>query len=1123
MRSDTIVICDCEEKCEHCSSHHTTPQIRAVSPNPAELIRPIYHHVSEFCYDFDSEGILRHIHTGETFSVKMTPMGPLLKRQEIIRAICTRLVRQKLFSLNMESSQIPIPGHPTKCMRVLHSANFFTHRGPIIVLLQGGGVAQAGVWSPRLLLHPEHGLRSGSQIPLVQKAHSLGYAIAIINANEHVPSEAEMDAMESFSSSSTCQPVIDITNCMNNNNNVVNVQCKSAVNEKSSSCISNLPACLTLSDTSIGLLPTTIIESNCDQLSAHFDHANPTFISTYESSSNWQELQPEDRPLLFQPNSTPSSPLSPSSSSALSWLLTGPNSTANDLNVQNASVFSAMPNSNITSESTSITTTTTTATTSDLSSSHAKCVCTNNTPSSPSSSTSASSSSSTVTSVSLKANHIVNNNNNKELQSSQMNTFPGLSAQNPARNAIPVAYNADIDSSYKTTAALNPPICQRRTDGHSSTSTTCMNPVMINNISTAAVPLLQEANGNHLPFPGSTGTCACASSSSSIDATAAAPPIINSDESDTTENNNQHPGSSEFDMLDVSLEDRLYGMWRHIIPHCKSNKIFIWAHQLAADAFIHPFKPMPGLFDESSPSPSSSTSSSPSSSSVSVDSYDETSTMVNNNHTDDNTSRQVQSTSFSASCPHNIPMNSDTSHDLQNVNSIKVRCNTDFHHLSGKLESTVSNSKTLKSTVSLAEDDDSPAGVKRPRLFNELSENGNSNFPSNIPVDDKPIRSNYSTNIVVGGGYMNSSSSSSSSNNNKCNIRFTRKLYLSAGPVLTNLHRNDENSTSKASSSVETGLNINTSSTLARNKSPQSMKSSQTKSVTPAAAGAASDGGDAKENHSEDSTGCLWRDRRIYGPWRHHVTPQAARRALYVPILLPPRPPTTSTNNSSDPWSYKTSVEVKKPIRNKSPLVQLPAPSGSISDAKHFAENGGVISQDVGIWSTSSIDDNDDDDNASELFRIRLARAWQRKARRLWCELRIRTKAVVFTDASCALDISREGIGWGLHLLEEESLLDEIPVICRSSVYQGKLPERVSQFRRWLSETTVNFVAADVELGTQLNPENDNYDGGDDNEPKYAIPKLSSGTTDSDLIPATVLDHVFNFFQSKLEAPPSWW
>ncbi|CAH8867955.1 unnamed protein product [Trichobilharzia szidati] len=671
-----------------------------------------------------------------------------------------------------------------------------------------------------------------------------------------------------------------------------------------------------------------------------------------------------------------------------------------------------MPNSNITSESTSITTTTTTATTSDLSSSHAKCVCTNNTPSSPSSSTSASSSSSTVTSVSLKANHIVNNNNNKELQSSQMNTFPGLSAQNPARNAIP---------------------------------------------------------------------------------------------------------------LDVSLEDRLYGMWRHIIPHCKSNKIFIWAHQLAADAFIHPFKPMPGLFDESSPSPSSSTSSSPSSSSVSVDSYDETSTMVNNNHTDDNTSRQVQSTSFSASCPHNIPMNSDTSHDLQNVNSIKVRCNTDFHHLSGKLESTVSNSKTLKSTVSLAEDDDSPAGVKRPRLFNELSENGNSNFPSNIPVDDKPIRSNYSTNIVVGGGYMNSSSSSSSSNNNKCNIRFTRKLYLSAGPVLTNLHRNDENSTSKASSSVETGLNINTSSTLARNKSPQSMKSSQTKSVTPAAAGAASDGGDAKENHSEDSTGCLWRDRRIYGPWRHHVTPQAARRALYVPILLPPRPPTTSTNNSSDPWSYKTSVEVKKPIRNKSPLVQLPAPSGSISDAKHFAENGGVISQDVGIWSTSSIDDNDDDDNASELFRIRLARAWQRKARRLWCELRIRTKAVVFTDASCALDISREGIGWGLHLLEEESLLDEIPVICRSSVYQGKLPERVSQFRRWLSETTVNFVAADVELGTQLNPENDNYDGGDDNEPKYAIPKLSSGTTDSDLIPATVLDHVFNFFQSKLEAPPSWW
>ncbi|VDP97066.1 unnamed protein product, partial [Trichobilharzia regenti] len=151
-------------------------------------------------------------------------------------------------------------------------------------------------------------------------------------------------------------------------------------------------------------------------------------MSHYESSSSRQELQPQDR-LLFQPNSTASSPLlPPSPSSALSWLLTGPNSITNHLTAQNPYVLTTMPNSNIT-ESTSITTKTT-ATTSDLLSRLAKCVCTN-TSSSPSSSTSTSSS---VRSLSLKANH--NTVNNNELQS-QMNTFPVVSAQNTAKNAIP--------------------------------------------------------------------------------------------------------------------------------------------------------------------------------------------------------------------------------------------------------------------------------------------------------------------------------------------------------------------------------------------------------------------------------------------------------------------------------------------------------------------------------------------------------------------------------------------------------------------------------------------------------------------------------------------------------------
>ncbi|CAI2737526.1 unnamed protein product, partial [Dicrocoelium dendriticum] len=110
--------------------------------------------------------------------------------------ICTRQVRQRLFDLDMVLSQLPIPGHPSLCMRVLHSSNLFKHTGPVLLVLQGGGVTQAGVWATRLLMHPQHGLRSGSQIDLVRRAHAHGFAVALLNSNEFVPNGAEVDSVE---------------------------------------------------------------------------------------------------------------------------------------------------------------------------------------------------------------------------------------------------------------------------------------------------------------------------------------------------------------------------------------------------------------------------------------------------------------------------------------------------------------------------------------------------------------------------------------------------------------------------------------------------------------------------------------------------------------------------------------------------------------------------------------------------------------------------------------------------------------------------------------------------------------------------------------------------------------
>ncbi|KER19002.1 hypothetical protein T265_12059 [Opisthorchis viverrini] len=189
----------------------TTPsilnQLAALDlPGGLRMFRPVIQNMSDLAYAFDTDGILRNTHSGETLSMKVTFTGASLRRQELIRAMCIRDVRQRLFDLNMQLSSIPIPGCPTSCIRVLHSKNLFTHRGPVLLVLQGGAMSQAGVWATRLLLHPQHGLRSGSQIDLVRKAHELGYAVALIHGGDYGPTEAELDTIELISALSRPMP-----------------------------------------------------------------------------------------------------------------------------------------------------------------------------------------------------------------------------------------------------------------------------------------------------------------------------------------------------------------------------------------------------------------------------------------------------------------------------------------------------------------------------------------------------------------------------------------------------------------------------------------------------------------------------------------------------------------------------------------------------------------------------------------------------------------------------------------------------------------------------------------------------------------------------------------------------
>lgn len=88
---------------------------------------------------------------------------------------------------------------------MVHSRHLFTHNGPVLIILQAGGVAHAGVWANRLLLHPQHGLRTGSQLELIRQAHARGYAVALVHANELLTAEeAELEAIDLVST--LCSP-----------------------------------------------------------------------------------------------------------------------------------------------------------------------------------------------------------------------------------------------------------------------------------------------------------------------------------------------------------------------------------------------------------------------------------------------------------------------------------------------------------------------------------------------------------------------------------------------------------------------------------------------------------------------------------------------------------------------------------------------------------------------------------------------------------------------------------------------------------------------------------------------------------------------------------------------------
>ncbi|BHF74810.1 hypothetical protein SprV_0501789800 [Sparganum proliferum] len=126
----------------------------------------------------------------QTEKIEKAPHAFSPKRHELLQLISTRIVHQSLLEMNMQFTRIPLQAFPNVNIQILHSEGLFSHTGPVLFVIQAGGLTRAGLWTSRLLTRSEQGHTTRSQRELLLEAHAAGFAVAIINANEVFASNA---------------------------------------------------------------------------------------------------------------------------------------------------------------------------------------------------------------------------------------------------------------------------------------------------------------------------------------------------------------------------------------------------------------------------------------------------------------------------------------------------------------------------------------------------------------------------------------------------------------------------------------------------------------------------------------------------------------------------------------------------------------------------------------------------------------------------------------------------------------------------------------------------------------------------------------------------------------------
>ncbi|TPP56417.1 hypothetical protein FGIG_01168 [Fasciola gigantica] len=1014
-------------------------------PASMRLLHPLFQNGSDFGYEFDSDGILRNIHTGETLAMKVTFTGAAVKRQELIRAICTRQVRQRLFALNMESSPIPIPGHPTLCMRVIHSRHLFTHRGPVLIILQAGGVAHAGVWANRLLLHPQHGLRTGSQLELIRQAHTRGFAVALVHANEQLTSdEAELesiDLMSTLCSLGTSAAAAQI-----------GLSGNTALGSVGPDSMKSNPPQSYHPDFSVSVSsPMAASTAPVIMTARSKPPVVPKSVSIGTSTSSSMDVNSSTTSSFVPPNTTVS--LSSTDASMLAGTAAFSNSALYTLLLLNgATAATSRLGRLVTSPSQVTATISTNLSDPNLLGTQTGMTETTHAPS-----------------VSVKSIASGTADERKPVITDQQDTKPS------SKHEIT---QSELKPSTSATPAMEPISSSAHLSTIVTTSSTTCNP--------------HEESVPHVAKSFCGTKCARDATEESFTSTTPHTDFRATNTSRITPWSwpIRPPSDHAFDL---SPEDRLYGIWRQLVPRLLSDQIFVWAHQQGGHALTHPLKPMPGLWPGFSDDPPVTSHPKPTTT--------PTNDTVQRRDTPNEHLSQIPDLNNATETKKGVYSKSRTNANTSTLASASLA--------SPSMDSTETVSKSYtkriqtKSVVTLINANSDPGrqaihqpstGSVRPRVYATRKRHMSANAilstcPSSAVVS---LRGTHRSSLIPVGEHsqetINSVASQSTTGAGFVDFKTTGSAEVHMGCPGNTISASNTPTTSMATTAAK-------------------IDCTSVSSVTTAAIEGVSDRPELMDTKN-NSVGSdrIFRDRKHTTSATRPESGEEMAATSCVNQTVWDSGYMITKNTSSKP---AIGADVPPCTRRNEPGTrpsELENSGDQLKGREEYTENNSDDNTAIGDFD----DKNEESIDSGKQLQLRLVRAWQQKARRLFEELSARVKCIVFTDCPTVLDLAMEGIGWGLHLLQDQSD-DEgtFEHLYKPSAIRSDVPDRVRHTREWLSQNSVHFVAADTPIGTRLD------EGARRTHP---IPVLSAGTTEHDLIPSSVLETVFDLFDSKLNS-----